>query len=258
MNCKLPTNIKRILTIGDIHGCLEELKLLLEKADFNPTTDHLIQLGDMIDRGPYSAETIKFLRSNPSTSVILGNHDFKLVKHKKRLLEGKPSYLKPDRQEIFDKLSEEEQMWLLVLPARIYYPELNMLFVHGGILPLENPLTQSFTCYIFGRYVLRASGAHKSLQPPLYTQPNDTVHWTEIYNNDINIIYGHHVHDVEKPHFVQNSNSSWTFGIDTGCCFGGKLTMAIIDVENPDQKPQIIQVDSFQPKQENPYRERKQ
>jgi hypothetical protein len=246
---------KRILVIGDIHGCLKELKLCLDKVSFNPNSDQLVQLGDMIDRGPYSAETVKFLRSLPSTQVIVGNHDWKLIKHYKSLKKGNTAALKRERQIIYDALSKEDLDWLVNLPFKIYYPQLSLLFVHGGVLPFENPLTQDFSCYLFGRYVLKASGKHKSLTPPLYIQPLDTVHWTEIYNKKTNIIYGHHVHDLQNPHFVKNS-LGWTLGLDTGCCFGGKMTMAVIDVKRPDSF-EIVQVDSQQPFQDNPYKERR-
>jgi len=51
----------RTLIIGDIHGCLRQLDALLEAISLS-TDDHLILLGDLIDRGPNSAGVLKRVR----------------------------------------------------------------------------------------------------------------------------------------------------------------------------------------------------
>eukprot|EP00461_Guttulinopsis_vulgaris_P006998 UN07042 len=48
----LPPGVQRLLLIGDIHGCYDELIMLLQKEMYNPSTDMLILLGDLVGKGP--------------------------------------------------------------------------------------------------------------------------------------------------------------------------------------------------------------
>jgi serine/threonine protein phosphatase 1 len=67
----------RTLAIGDIHGCLLQLDALIDAVRLT-TDDHLILLGDLIDRGPDSAGVIRRaiqLREKFRVSVIMGNHE---------------------------------------------------------------------------------------------------------------------------------------------------------------------------------------
>ena len=62
--------------IGDVQGCFDELQNLLEKINFNKNFDKLIFIGDVINRGPKSLETIKFIMSlGDSAEMVLGNHE---------------------------------------------------------------------------------------------------------------------------------------------------------------------------------------
>ena len=68
---------RRTLTIGDIHGCLQQLDALLQSIPLTPD-DHLILLGDLIDRGPDSAGVITRILKLSKThhvTTILGNHE---------------------------------------------------------------------------------------------------------------------------------------------------------------------------------------
>ncbi|MGD2127112.1 MAG: metallophosphoesterase family protein [Desulfobacteraceae bacterium] len=70
---------ERIFIIGDIHGCLEMLKRLMDKIDWDPDKDRLIFLGDYIDRGKDSRGVIDFIleisKIAHSVECLLGNHE---------------------------------------------------------------------------------------------------------------------------------------------------------------------------------------
>ena len=66
--------------IGDVHGCYNELKRLLEVIKFNPAYDKLIFVGDLIGWGPNSLEVLEFVMSLGDISInVLGNHEIKLL-----------------------------------------------------------------------------------------------------------------------------------------------------------------------------------
>lgn len=62
--------------IGDVHGCLDELKKLLNKIKFDRKQDKLIFIGDIINKGPKSLETIAYIMDlEESAELIIGNHE---------------------------------------------------------------------------------------------------------------------------------------------------------------------------------------
>ena len=62
--------------VGDIQGCYKHLKRLLKQAGFSPAADRLWCVGDMINRGPHSLDTLRFLQDlQPAPVLVLGNHD---------------------------------------------------------------------------------------------------------------------------------------------------------------------------------------
>jgi serine/threonine protein phosphatase 1 len=64
----------RMFVCGDIHGCVDELMLRLRALGFNPEVDTLYALGDLVDRGPKSAEAVALL-DEPWFRSIKGNHE---------------------------------------------------------------------------------------------------------------------------------------------------------------------------------------
>ena len=45
------SNGKRLIFIGDVHGCIDELKLLLDETKYDPKTDHVVFVGDLVHKG---------------------------------------------------------------------------------------------------------------------------------------------------------------------------------------------------------------
>lgn len=66
--------------VGDLQGCLKPLQKLLDKMAFNPDCDKLWLAGDLVNRGPKSLDTLRFLYSmRHCITAVLGNHDLHLL-----------------------------------------------------------------------------------------------------------------------------------------------------------------------------------
>ena len=66
--------------IGDIQGCYRSLKSLLKQCQFNPNTDTLWAVGDLVNRGALSLEVLCYLHDlGDAVQLILGNHDLYLL-----------------------------------------------------------------------------------------------------------------------------------------------------------------------------------
>lgn len=70
--------MKYFLT-SDIHGYFDELITALKLQNFNATTDCLIVVGDIFDRGKQAVQVYNFLKNLPHKILIMGNHDYRLV-----------------------------------------------------------------------------------------------------------------------------------------------------------------------------------
>lgn len=73
-----------LLVIGDVHGCYHTLRDLVENH-WDPETTILIQLGDLVNKGPHSSKCIKYwlsLEEQHAGKVFLlkGNHELKYLK----------------------------------------------------------------------------------------------------------------------------------------------------------------------------------
>lgn len=121
-----------IYWIGDIQGCDGPLERLLNVLDFSPSRDHLIVLGDLINRGPESAAVLRRLMAlQGSVACVLGNHDLHGLavacgKSQPRRLDTLAPLLEaPDKQILLDWLRRQS----LALWSH------GVLSVHAGVLP---------------------------------------------------------------------------------------------------------------------------
>ncbi|MCG3730127.1 bis(5'-nucleosyl)-tetraphosphatase (symmetrical) ApaH [Vibrio cincinnatiensis] len=119
--------------VGDIQGCLDELYKLLEQAHFTPQKDTLWLAGDLVARGPKSLETLRFIRGlEGSAKAVLGNHDLHLL----AVAQGIHPVKKKDKTlAIFESDDADELLnWVRQLPLLLEHPE--FVLTHAGISPL--------------------------------------------------------------------------------------------------------------------------
>ncbi|MDR0780030.1 MAG: symmetrical bis(5'-nucleosyl)-tetraphosphatase [Pseudomonadales bacterium] len=129
-----------IYVVGDIQGCYDPLRRLMDHIHFDPAQDRLWCVGDMVNRGPQSLETLRFLKGLGSAFTgVLGNHDL----HFLALASGAFTHSKkntlqallnaPDCQALCDWV---RQLPLAYKEATLVLGSLKkVLLVHAGIAP---------------------------------------------------------------------------------------------------------------------------
>lgn len=120
--------------IGDLQGCYDSLLRLLEKINFDKTKDTLWFAGDLVNRGPDSLSTLRFVKSlGDSAITVLGNHDLHLL----AIAYGVKTTRSPDLQRILDADDRDELLhWLSHRPLLHHDEQLNYTIAHAGIYPL--------------------------------------------------------------------------------------------------------------------------
>lgn len=120
--------------VGDIQGCLDPLKKLLKQVNFDPLKDQLWCAGDLVNRGPDSLDTLRFLKSlGDSVTCVLGNHDLHLLA---LVYASKPRKTDPSLTALMAADDKEELLlWLRQWPLFHYDPQLKFAMVHAGIPP---------------------------------------------------------------------------------------------------------------------------
>jgi len=121
-----------IYAIGDIQGCFDSFRRLLDLTRFDPGCDRLWLVGDLVNRGPHSLETLNYVKGLGDAAVtVLGNHDLHLV----MMAEG---YSKKHADDTLDAIlaapdREELLAWLRARP--MLHVEDGHVLVHAGLLP---------------------------------------------------------------------------------------------------------------------------
>ncbi len=120
--------------IGDLQGCLDQLIQLLDKLNFDPAQDKLWFVGDLINRGPKSLETLRYVKNLGDTAItVLGNHDISLL-----AIDLKVHHIKKTDtfQEILQAEDKAELInWLRQQPLVHLDKELGYIMAHAGIYP---------------------------------------------------------------------------------------------------------------------------
>lgn len=124
-----------IYAIGDIQGCYDPLRKLVEKLQFDPSKDQLWFVGDLVNRGPNSLDTLRFVKSLGSSAVtVLGNHDLHLL----ALAHGNDRHFKPGSglEEILKAKDGDELIdWLRHQPLLHHDAHRQLTMIHAGLPP---------------------------------------------------------------------------------------------------------------------------
>lgn len=239
--------MQRIIAIGDVHGCLEELLMLLEACK-HMSEDRLLFLGDLIDRGPDPVGVVNFARTLGAES-ILGNHCEKHIRWARweaKVKRGEASK-NPMRPFPAQRLDEHRRLvssgclgWLAERP---YYVRVvpNWLAVHAGLEPDKPIEEQHPNALIRCRYIKPNGRQHDRIDPD-----DDCRPWQQAWQGPDSVVYGHNVQSLTEVAITDVETTSGrvrTVGLDTGCCFGGRLSAAIF---HDDVLHDIVQVQAKQ------------
>lgn len=202
----------RVIAIGDVHGCIDELQDLLRECDYRPG-DMVVFLGDLVSKGPDSVAVVQMAREIGAIGVR-GNHDFETVRWHQAIKAGvDPPIAVSEHFHIANSLSNADMKWMYSLPWYISSPDLGALFVHAGFV----------------------SGIRLSKQNPRLMMnmrsilPDGTVTskffnnwpWARLWDGPQTVLFGH---DADRG--LQQYEHA--IGLDTGCVYGGRLTACIL------------------------------
>ena len=220
----------RTFIIGDVHGCIDEFRELVAMAR---PEDRVVQVGDLMDRGPAPAECVRFAREC-GIEVILGNHDEKHLRWRRRedarKIRGIPNAMRPFPPEVAaqnEMLSPEDIAWLTARPLWLDVAP-GWRAVHAGFEPGVPMEKQRPEKVIRVRFVDPETGEMVSLEEGNADQPVGSVRWHSMWEGP-NVVFGHAVQGRTPVTYMTNGTPPWCVGIDTGCCYGGSLTALILE-----------------------------
>ena len=273
--------MSKIYAVGDIQGCAPSLKALVKKL---PAQSKMIFLGDLVNRGPDSLGTLRYLKQlqeDKRIECILGNHDLHLlavdagIRKTKGLDTVQPILDAPDRAELMN--------WLRHRPMALSNGK--VLTVHAGVLP-QWDLQQTIECAQEVEKALRKKSYKDFLADMYGNTPNKWSNSLKGYER-LRVITNaltrirfctptgtmefeskEGFEDGPKgyiPWFKTPKRKTqdaliyfghWStlgllqhgnvIGLDTGCVWGGKLTaMEIPESGKPSKNLEIIQVDGY-------------
>ncbi|TIV30832.1 MAG: polynucleotide kinase-phosphatase, partial [Mesorhizobium sp.] len=217
--------------IGDVHGCAEELQVLLGKLGYSLTwSEHrgersvvvsppegrkAVFVGDLVDRGPNTPDVLRIAMSMVAAGTaycVQGNHERKLG----RWLEGRKVVIAHGLQQTIDQLETQDRGLKEALPAFLDSLRSHVWLDGGRLAVAHAGLKEDM--------VGRGSGAVREFA--LYGETTGEIDefglpvradWAAAYRGKTAVIYGHT--PMLSAEWVNN-----TLCIDTGCVFGGKLT----------------------------------
>jgi protein phosphatase len=219
--------------VGDVHGCIDELLALLKRlgyaldrnprgpqgprweASAAPANRKLLFVGDLVDRGPNSAEVLRLVMDLSSAGLALcvrGNHDDKLL----RYLRGNKVTIGHGLGETLAQIEREPETFRPRVRAFLECLTHHYLLADGRLVVAHGGLKESLQGRLSKRVEAFALFGDTTGEIDEYGLPVRR-NWALDYHGRAAVIYGHT--PVTDPVWVNR-----TLNIDTGCVFGGRLT----------------------------------
>lgn len=197
----------RTIVIGDIHGCYDELRSLLDKVAFS-RDDRVVAVGDLVVKGRKNCEVLDLFIEDGRFRAVLGNHDRAIL----RYLRGKKESLKDSQEKTLRELAaknlERYYLFLQSLPPMIDLG--SHLVVHAGVRPGVSLCKQK----IKDLTELRTLGDDRTSR--------EGVPWYDVYDGERVVLFGH------WP-ALEPRRGRRAIGLDTGCVYGNLLTAYIVE-----------------------------
>jgi protein phosphatase len=211
--------------IGDVHGCYDELCALLEKMGYTvdrasgaalpPANRRAIFLGDLCDRGPKSAETLRLAMNMTEAGHALcipGNHEAKLL----RKLRGSDVQLTHGLAGTLAQLERESPEFIEGVKKFLDGLVSHYVFDRGHLVVSHAGLKEAWQGRSSGRVRNFCLYGETTGETDEFGFPV-RLNWAGEYRGKALVVYGHV--PSREPLFLNN-----TVCIDTGCVFGGSLS----------------------------------
>ncbi|HUH31582.1 MAG TPA: metallophosphoesterase [Rhodanobacter sp.] len=212
----------RDFVVGDIHGCFERLQYELDVIGFNGARDRLFSVGDLVDRGPSSEECVDWI-AKPWFHAVRGNHEQMAIgvaagRHDagNYLVNGGGWFLALDESR--QKLIAE------VLDSLPYLIEVDTPAGRVGIVHAEIN-GDSWAEFSAALDSVESNNKRKRLTEIALWSRTRITHGDTEHIKDLHCLYVGHT-PIKHP--VELGNVRY---IDTGCVFGGRLTVVAINDE---------------------------
>ncbi|KAL8726945.1 MAG: hypothetical protein Q9166_006366 [cf. Caloplaca sp. 2 TL-2023] len=260
---------KRLVFVGDVHGCYDELTALLAETKYDNRTDHLIFTGDLISKGPASPAVVDFAVQQHA-SCVRGNHEDRIMLAYRDLNSHLVALPGPDEErdvsnptppspggpitdslddesfshgDYIDRnfaksLSTEQASYLASCPAVLdigHVPGIgHTVAVHAGLIPGVGLEKQDPMGIMSMKTV--------DLKTHVPSRKSKGMPWFKLWNayqsilpkrDRSTVIYGH---DAKRGLQM----NKYTKGLDSGCVEGGKLTTFLVTIENDKQSKQEV------------------
>jgi len=199
--------MQRTIIVGDVHGCVDELRLLLRQCGY-AKGDRVILAGDLVAKGPDSQGVVQFAREN-GVLAVLGNHDAFAIAHRdeadKDRTQGRRSYIRT--------LGAADWSYLEALPLFLRIGstapgEPEVAIVHAGLVP-DVAIEAQRPEHLLSLRSIADSGEPTSRGPERVVFGHDAVRGRQQY--------------------------PMATGIDSGCVYGRDLTALVLPEEKTVQ-----------------------
>lgn len=210
--------------IGDVHGCADELEVLLAQLGYTPDPEGVwrhpegrkaVFVGDLVDRGPRVPDVLRIaigMSEAGSAICVPGNHDVKLV----RALRGKNVQIKHGLDASLEQLGAETPEFRERVTSFLDGLVSHYVFDDGRLVVAHAGMKEEMQGRGSGRVREFALFGETTGETDEFGLPV-RYNWAAEYRGKATVVYGHT--PVPEPEWLNS-----TINIDTGCVFGGKLT----------------------------------